>query len=157
EAKVPPRLKQLNYIFFDRPLTFVPSLKAIATALRTDLAWVREHTRLGEAALRWDMHGRNEALLLRGDELAAAKAWLAAQPQYAPEPTLLHHDFIKAAEDAEAARTSAERQRLDQMAAVLEREKVALRRGQRALAAVAVLFVCLIGVGALSYTGILDR
>ena len=37
EAQVPPRLKQLNYIYFDRPLTFAPSLGALATALRTDL------------------------------------------------------------------------------------------------------------------------
>src|SRR5262249_44102258 len=151
EAQVPPRLKQLNYIFFDRPLSFGASLLALTTALRTDVEWVREHTRIGEAALRWDARGRNEALLLRSEELAAAKAWLAAPPQYAPEPTLLHHEFIKAGEDAEAARTSAERQRLGEMAAALEREKfaqdrerAALRRGQRALAAATGLFATII-------------
>ena len=109
EAQVPPRLKQLNYIFFDKPLISVPSLTALSAALRTDLDWIREHTRIGEAALRWDGRGRNEALLFRGDELAAAKSWLADPPQYAPEPTLLHHEFIKAGEDAEAARSTAER------------------------------------------------
>jgi TIR domain len=93
EAQVPPLLKQLNYIFFDRPLAFVPKLKTLAEALRTDIEWVREHTRIGEAALRWDARGRAEALLFRGDELAAAKTWLASQPQFAPEPTLLHHEF----------------------------------------------------------------
>ena len=31
EAQVPPRLKQLNYIFFDRPLTFIPPLKDLAS------------------------------------------------------------------------------------------------------------------------------
>src|SRR5215831_4980992 len=67
EAQVPPLLKQLNYIYFDRPLTFTPSLKSLATALRTDLAWIREHTRIGEAALRWDARGRADALLWRGD------------------------------------------------------------------------------------------
>jgi formylglycine-generating enzyme required for sulfatase activity len=169
EAQVPPRLKQLNYLFFDRPLMSVPTLVALATALRTDLAWIREHTRIGEAALRWDGRGRNEALLFRGEELVAAKTWLASPPQYAPEPTLRHHEFIKAAEDAEAARTSAERQRLDQMAAAqaerekalerekaaqgerekaLERERTALRRGRRALAAATGLFACII-VGAI--------
>lgn len=89
EAQVPPRLKQLNYVFFDKPLMSVPSLAALSTALRTDLDWIREHTRFGEAALRWHGRGRNEALLLRGEELAAAKAWLANSPQYAPEPTWL--------------------------------------------------------------------
>jgi formylglycine-generating enzyme required for sulfatase activity len=171
EAQVPPRLKQLNYLFFDRPLMSVPTLLALATALRTDLEWIREHTRIGEAAIRWDTRGRNEALLLRGDELTAAKTWLASPPQYAPEPTLLHHEFIKAAEDAETTRTSSERQRLEEMAAALEREKVAqrdrelaleqvqfaqdqrakaLRRGQRALSAAAALFVCII-VGAIGW------
>src|SRR5262245_53082859 len=53
EAQVPPRLKQLNYIFFDKPMMSVPSLTALSTALRTDLGWIREHTRIGEAALRW--------------------------------------------------------------------------------------------------------
>jgi formylglycine-generating enzyme required for sulfatase activity len=156
EAQVPQSLKQLNYIFFDRPLSFGASLQALATALRTDVEWVREHTRIGEAALRWVARGRAEALLLRGDELAAAKAWLGAQPQYAPEPALLHHEFIKAGEDAETARTSAERQRLEQMAGALDerekalaREKAALRRGQRALAAASGLLACIIvgGVG----------
>jgi hypothetical protein len=55
----------LNYIFFDRPLSFGASLQAIGTALRTDLEWIREHTRIGEAALRWDTRGRAEALLMR--------------------------------------------------------------------------------------------
>jgi hypothetical protein len=70
EAQVPERLKQLNYIFFDRPFTLAASVKALAAALRTDLAWIRAHTRLGEAMLRWDARGRNEALLLRIEELA---------------------------------------------------------------------------------------
>jgi formylglycine-generating enzyme required for sulfatase activity len=157
ETKVPQRLKQLNYIFFDRPLISLPSLIALAAALRTDIEWVREHTRLAEAALRWVQRGSAGALLLRGEELAAAKAWLASQPKYAPDPTLLHHEFIKAAEDAEAARTSDERKRLDEMAAALEQVKLAqdereraLRRGQRNFAAAIGLTVC-ITVGGLGW------
>ena len=109
EAQVPPRLKQLNYIFFDRPHAFGPSLLALATALKTDITWVREHTRITEAALRWDTQGRVDAMLMRGAELAAAEDWLKAQPKYAPDATLLQHEFIKAGEDAEAARTTVER------------------------------------------------
>ena len=150
EAHVPPRLKQFNYIFFDRPLMSLPSLIALATALRTDIDWVCEHTRLGEAALRWDQRGRPEALLPRGEELAAAKAWLSSHPKYAPEPTVLHHEFIKAAEAAQSAHTSAERQRLDAMTTALEREKAALRKGQRALAAATGLLACII-VGAIGW------
>jgi hypothetical protein len=151
EAQVPARLKQLNYIFFDKPVMSMPALTALSTALKTDLGWIREHTRIGEAALRWAGRERNVALLFRGDELAAAKAWLASPPQYAPEPTILHHEFIKAGEDAEAAREGAERQRLDQMAAAQgERERAlndlaaAVRRGQRALVGATGLFACIV-------------
>lgn len=134
ETQVPLRLKQPNYIYFDRPLKFVPSLTELASALRTDLDWIREHTQIGEAALRWQGRGRAEALLSRGEELAAAKVWLSAPPQFAPEPTLLHHEFIRAGEDAEAARSTIERQRLDQMAAGIEREKAAQAERENALA-----------------------
>jgi formylglycine-generating enzyme required for sulfatase activity len=164
EAEVPPRLKQLNYIFFDKPHSFGPSLAALATALRTDLDWIREHTRLSEAALRWQQRGRSEALLLRGEELLSAKAWLKAQPQYASEPTLLTHDYINASEDDEDARLSAQRKQLDEIrtaleaenaaqqerAKALEREKAALRRGQRAFAAAVGLFGCVV-VGAVGW------
>jgi hypothetical protein len=133
EAQVPPRLKQLNYVFFDRPFSFALSLQALATALQTDLEWIREHTRIGELALRWHSRGQVEALLLRGEELSAAKTWLAAQPQYAPEPTLLHHQFIKAGEDAEAARASVERKRLDEMTAAQEARATALQEREFAI------------------------
>jgi formylglycine-generating enzyme required for sulfatase activity len=166
EAKVPPGLKRLNYIFFDRPHFFGPSMLALAAALKIDNTWIREHTRIDEAALRWQARGRAEALLWRGEELAATKIWLTAQPKFAPEPTLLMHEFIKAGEDAEAAHMNSERQLLDKMAAAqndrekaleheraalkerekaLQRERDALRKGQRARAAIRMLLVCIIG------------
>lgn len=37
DEMVAPRLRQLNYIFFDRPLTFSASLATLASALRTDV------------------------------------------------------------------------------------------------------------------------
>jgi formylglycine-generating enzyme required for sulfatase activity len=125
--------------------------------------WIREHTRISEAALRWDTRGRADALLLRGVELTAAMDWLKTQPPYASEPTLLMREFVSTSEDAEASRSTIERQRLDEMqaaqderakalareqAAQDEREKAlrqaqaALRRSQRALAAVGVLMFC---------------
>jgi formylglycine-generating enzyme required for sulfatase activity len=173
EAQVPPRLKQLNYIFFDQPRSFSSSLLALARALRTDIGWVREHTRIGEAALRWDARGREEAQLFRGAELEAAVHWLKAQPKFAQEATLLHHEFIKAGQDAEAARTTVERQRLDQMAAAqaereaaLEREQAALdqaragvRKIQRAQTGIGVLLGCLfIGmIGILNQAFIMEQ
>lgn len=137
EAQVPPGVKQLNYIFFNSLHIFGAPLFTLVQALRTDLDWTREHTRIGEAALRWRSRGQPESLLLRGDELASAAVWLKGQPQFAPEPSLLTLDFLKASEDAEAARSSAESRRL-------ERERAALRMGQRALATAAALFACIV-------------
>jgi formylglycine-generating enzyme required for sulfatase activity len=165
EAQVPPHLKHTNYIFFDRPLSFGASLKALTSTLKTDIAWVCEHARIGEAALGWERCGRAESLLLRGEELSAAQAWLSSQPKYAPEPTLLHHEFIKAGVDAGVAHTSEEQQRLEEIAVApaerektLQREKpanddneealtnlpITLSRGQLALTATAVLGVLII-------------
>jgi hypothetical protein len=62
DPHVPPHLRQLNYIFFDKPHTFVSSLVALITALRTDLDWTCEHTRFGEAALRWQWTAMASAL-----------------------------------------------------------------------------------------------
>jgi hypothetical protein len=133
EAEVPPRLKRLNYILFDKSHSFAPSLAALATALRTDLDWIREHTRLGEAALRWQDRGRSDALLLRGEELLAAKTWLKIQPQFAPEPPLLTHEYINASDQAEDARLSAQRRQLAEMAAAQQEREKALARETEAL------------------------
>ena len=108
EAQVPPPLKRLNYIYFDKPHSFAGGLKALAEALRTDLDWVREHTRIGELAARWNGRQRNEALLIRGDDLVSARAWAGQQPQHAPEPTLLMREFLAAAENAERERLAHE-------------------------------------------------
>ena len=62
-------------------------MSQLAEALRVDLHWIREHTRLGELATRWEGRGRPESLLLRGDDLDTAKAWLAARKAAAPEIT----------------------------------------------------------------------
>lgn len=126
EAQIPSRLKQLNYIFFDRPFSFAASLQTLSEALRTDVEWIRENTRIGELALRWNRRNRATSLLLRGEELAAATKWRDAQPRYAPEPTLLILDFINASQDDEAASRNSERQRLADMSQMQEDRQKAL-------------------------------
>ena len=48
EAQTPDKLKRLNYILFSR-LSFGAALRDLSVALRTNLAWVREHTRLADS------------------------------------------------------------------------------------------------------------
>jgi TIR domain len=120
---VPERFQELNYIFFySEPRVpgsgFGRGLHALVQALNTDLDWVREYTRLGQRASEWQTGGQSENRLLSGGDIAAAKDWLARRPAKASAPTPLHLDFIRASEDAQTARESAERRRLDEVAAV---------------------------------------
>ncbi len=54
DAAAPPEMKRLNYIFFSgEGRSFAAGLADLATALRTDIDWIREHTRLAELSGRW--------------------------------------------------------------------------------------------------------
>lgn len=134
DAAAPPEMKRLNYIFFaGEGRTFAAGLADLAAALRTDIDWIREHTRLSELARRWSARGRTGELLLRGDDIDAANSWLSGKPITAPAITDEQADFIKASSDA---RVDAE------------------RRAQRArkglLTAVSVVAVAMTGLAALS-------
>jgi hypothetical protein len=128
EAETPAALKRLNYIFFSRGHGFGAPLRDLATALRTDLTWVREHTRLGGLGARWREHSASDELLLRGSELGAAKTWLVGWTPGAPEPTPLHREFINASDTAQQARDSAERRQLEEISKAQAERELALQR-----------------------------
>jgi TIR domain len=97
EHDIPEKLRRLQFVRFDSGPGFARPLSQLAAALRVDLQWIREHTRLGEIATRWDRRGRPESLLLRGDEIDAAKTWMAARSAAAPEITDAQRAFVTAA------------------------------------------------------------
>lgn len=107
EAQMPKELSRLNFVFFDGGKSFARGLADLAQALRVDVGWIREHSRIGGLARRWDARGRPEEALLRGEELDHAREWAAGRPVSAPELTDLHSDFIAA---SHAAREAAERE-----------------------------------------------
>ena len=138
EAAVPERLRRLNYIFFREGQSFARPLRELAAALRQDVEWIRDHTRLSEAATRWRARDRGTGaandLLLRGDELADAKAWLARRKENAPEITALLTSFLTASEERAAALANQERERLaerERLVAERERAQHNVRRVQR--------------------------
>lgn len=116
EEQVPEPLRRLNYVDFSPGQSFSRALGRLESALRADLDWIREHTRLGELARRWVQRERDEALLLRGMELAAAQDWATRWHAGAPEPTDSQRNYIAASAEVEALRRSTERQRLEEMA-----------------------------------------
>src|SRR6516165_1845880 len=71
---IPEKLRRLQFVRFDTGRGVTRPLAELADALRQDLDWIREHTRLGEIATRWDRRGRPEALLLRGERKSSARA-----------------------------------------------------------------------------------
>lgn len=139
----PPALAALNYVRFDpnedgKPRSFMAGLKALVRALKSDLGWLREHTRLLARASEWAEAGRPANRLLTGEAVGEAKAWAARRPKDAPALNALHLEFIAASEQAETARQGeaaqalAERERLVRQAEQAAKEREAALKEQRA-------------------------
>jgi TIR domain/YARHG domain len=94
DDRIPASVAKINYLFFDQPQDFEAKSDALALALQTDLGWLKEHTRLGALAYRWNERKRKSGMLLRGQELLDGERWLAARPVGAPEATRLQRDYI---------------------------------------------------------------
>jgi hypothetical protein len=123
--QMPGELRRLNFVYFSHGRSFSKALADLADALRENVAWIREHTRLGELAQRWQERAKPPPLLLQETDLAEALAWLARRPDGAPEITVVQQAYIEASKAA---------------AAEALREKVRLRwRTQIALGAAALL------------------
>jgi hypothetical protein len=136
-ASPPPRLRDLNYIFFyDEPKVtgsgFGNGLAKLVTALNTDFDWLREHTRYLRRAMEWDTGGRPADRLLSGNDILEAKAWAAHRPKSAPEPTALQLDFIRASEEEAEARLSAQRKQFEAIAAAQAERETALHEAEEA-------------------------
>ena len=136
-ASPPPSLANLNYIFFyaeaKSPKSgFGTGLARLVSSLKTDLDWLREHTRLLLRANEWKDGERHPNRLLSGTDIELAKAWVARQPKDTPPPTELQLDFIRASEEWEAQQQSAERQRLQQIAEAQEEREAALVQKEEA-------------------------
>src|SRR6516162_4613094 len=75
DADTPVKLSKLQFVRFDTAPGMTRPLRELTEALRVDLDWIREHTRLAELATRWQSRNRPDSLL-RGDDVNAAKAWV---------------------------------------------------------------------------------
>jgi formylglycine-generating enzyme required for sulfatase activity len=104
DADIPVKLSKLQFVRFDTAPGMMRPLRELTEALRVDLDWIREHTRLAELATRWQSRNRPDSLLLRGDDVNAAKAWVAKRKPDAPAITDIQRTFLSASEHAEGAR-----------------------------------------------------
>lgn len=104
DGDVPEIVSKLNYIFLTGKEDFAKVLARLRSAISLDIGWIREHTRIGDMAKRWEAVARIGAQPLRGKELEAAENWLGTQPKDAPYPTKSHIDFILNSRKAETKR-----------------------------------------------------
>ena len=142
---IPEKLRRLQFVRFDTGPGLARPLSQLATALRRDLGWIREHTRLGEIAARWQTRGKPELLLLRGEDLDAATAWAAARKAGAPEITEAQRAFLNASKEGESERLSRERVQLAAMRREQEARARSQKRAGRLLWSIAVLVLAMFG------------
>ena len=94
DRAVPEALRRLNFIFFDKADRIEDGANKLAEALQTDIVWIRDHTKFGEAARGWTAAGHPNGLLLRTPALEMAEYWIASRPRGAPEPTEEIRTFV---------------------------------------------------------------
>ena len=105
DEQLPVEIRERNWIPFTEADEFEASLARLVTALDTDLEAAKAHTRWLVKALEWETERRDRSFLLRGSELKAAEAWLAASPEDAdPAPTPLQREYLLASRESAARR-----------------------------------------------------
>jgi hypothetical protein len=95
DSELPGEIRDRNWIPFTDADDFDESVERLVKALDRDLERAKEHTRWLVKAIEWEGEGRDNSFLLRGSELKAAEAWLAASPVDAdPAPTPLQREYL---------------------------------------------------------------
>jgi len=103
---LPEPIRVRNWIPYTEETAVESTVARLVTALDTDIEHVQAHTRLLVKAQEWESRERDGSLLLRGSDLAAAEAWLAAAETREPSPTPLQREYIAA-----SRRSASRRQR----------------------------------------------
>ena len=92
---IPPLLARLNFIFCTSHDPFENAVATLASALSSDIEWIREHTRMQGLARRWDDAGRPRRLLLTGQDVDNGETWRDRRPTEAPEITDLQAAYLR--------------------------------------------------------------
>ncbi|MEO1644971.1 MAG: TIR domain-containing protein, partial [Chloroflexota bacterium] len=97
-------IKTHNWIDFtqthDDEQAFEHAYSKLQSALTTEPAYIRRHTRLLVRAKEWEGSGRSASYLLKGAELDEFQAWQQQSYSREPKPTDLQYDFILASQTA---------------------------------------------------------
>ncbi|MBD2200367.1 MULTISPECIES: TIR domain-containing protein [Calothrix] len=96
-SKLHPGLAKVQWIDFRKHGgDFLTNFGELTRTLDTDPEYLRSHTRLLLKAKEWEQHGRDDAFLLRGKDLAASVTWLNESQTKEPHPTPLQLEYLDA-------------------------------------------------------------
>lgn len=101
QERMHPALKQHNWLTFGSDNDFDTMFDALLETVQRDPYYIQMHTRLLINAQEWDTNKRNKSLLLRGDNLQQALAWLKTAQDKNPSATTLHQEYITTSEQNE--------------------------------------------------------
>ncbi|RMF78970.1 MAG: TIR domain-containing protein, partial [Chloroflexi bacterium] len=86
------RLSHINWVFFREGDDFDEAFDKLVATVETDLEYVKAHTRYLTRAQEWEREGRRSDLLLFGEEIERAEAWLTQGEHYAAAAETTAHD-----------------------------------------------------------------
>ena len=108
-ADLHPVLKLEWLDFREHDGDFQTHFQSLLRTVDTDREHLEIHTRLLVRSGEWDRRGRDESLLLRGQDLQTAETWLTTNVAVEPQPTGLQQEYIRAARASQEAQDAAEK------------------------------------------------
>ncbi len=109
-ADLHPVLAKLQWLDFrEHDGDFQANFAGLLRTLATDREHLETHTRLLVRSGEWDRRGRDESLLLRGQDLATAEHWLEQYAEVEPKSTGLQQEYIRAGRAKQEAQAAAEK------------------------------------------------
>ncbi len=103
-AFAPAILQRINHFAATDADGIEQAAGALVTFIHSEIGWLREHTRIGELARRWEAMGSSRHLLLRGADIETTEGWRDRHPSGAPEPTATQLAFVSASRAAAGRR-----------------------------------------------------
>lgn len=89
-----PSLSAHNWVKVRDDDDYDSAFQSVMTAIDTDLDYLKAHTRYIVRGSEWDSKGRDASLLLRGNDLRDAEAWLALSQTKQPTATQQQTEYI---------------------------------------------------------------
>lgn len=103
-GSVIPEIAKINAVNMRNDEEYAGNLQLMLESLRTDIHYVRQHTKLQQRALEWDAGGRKPSFLLSGEALTSIEGWMVQSVGKEPAPTLLLTEYVHASRQEENQR-----------------------------------------------------